>query len=68
MNQRIRHDVAIATTLLLTDPLVNVLDEWEVGDYRAFCYETVKGALEAYDKAIQDEQQGRAIEFPPSSN
>jgi hypothetical protein len=68
MNQRIRHDVAFATAIILTDPLVNVLDEGELGDYRAFCYETVKGALEAYDNAILDEQQRRAVEFRPSSN
>jgi hypothetical protein len=68
MNARIHHDVAFATALLLTDPLVNVLDEWELGEFRAFCYETVKGALEAYDNAILDEQEGPSNEFPPSNN
>jgi hypothetical protein len=68
MNAHIHHDVAFATALLLTDPLVNLLDEWELGEFRAFCYEAVKATLEAYDKAILDEQQRRAIEFRPSSN
>jgi hypothetical protein len=68
MNPSIHHDVAFATALVLTDPLVNLLDEWELGEYRAFCYETVKATLEAYDNAILEEQQRRAIEFPPSSN
>jgi len=68
MNAQVRHDVAVATALLLTDPLVNLLDECELGEYRAFCYETVNAALEAYDNAILDDQQRRAVEIRPSSN
>jgi hypothetical protein len=61
MNSRIRHDVAVATAVILTDPLVNLLDGVEVGEYRAFCYETLLAALEAYGKAILDEQQLRPV-------
>jgi hypothetical protein len=68
MKARIRHDVAIATALILPDPLVNLLDEAELGEYRAFCYETLIGALEAYDNAILDQQQLRLVEIRPSSN
>ena len=68
MNAHIHHDFAFATARLLTDPLVNRLDEWELGEYRAFCYEAVKATLEAYDKAILEEQQRRAVEFRPLSN
>jgi hypothetical protein len=68
MKSRIRHDVAFATALILTDPLVNLLDEEELGEFRAFCYETLKGALEAYDNAILDEEKPRPVEYRPSSN
>jgi hypothetical protein len=68
MNARIRHDVAIATARILTDPLVNVLDEWELGEFRAFCFEAVKAGLEAYDNAIADEEKRRSVEIRPSSN
>jgi hypothetical protein len=68
MNSSIRHDVAFTTALILTDPLVNVLDDWELGEFRAFCYETLLAALQAYDNAIRDEEQRRAIEIRPSSN
>jgi hypothetical protein len=68
MKSRIRHDVAVASAHILTDPLVNLLDEVELGDFRAFCYETLIGALEAYDNASPDEEQPRAVEFRPSSN
>jgi hypothetical protein len=68
MNARIRHDVAFATALVLTDPLVNLLDEWELGEFRAFCYEAVKASFEAYENAIADQHQGRSFESEPSSN
>jgi hypothetical protein len=68
MNLHIRHDVAFATALILTDPLANVLDEWELGEFRAFCYETVKACFEAYDNAIAIEQRGRSSENQPSIN
>jgi hypothetical protein len=68
MNTRICHDVAFATALILTDPLVNLLDEWELGEFRAFCYETLKASLEAYDNAIAIEQKSRSSENRPSIN
>lgn len=68
MKSHIRHDVAVAASLILTDPLVNLLDEAELGEFRAFCYEALLGTLDAYDKAILDEEQPHAVEFRPSSN
>jgi antitoxin component HigA of HigAB toxin-antitoxin module len=68
MKSRSRHDVAIATALILTDPLVNLLDEVELGEFRAHCFETLMGALEAYDNATLDEEQPRPVEYRPSSN
>ena len=68
MNTRICHDVALVIALVLTDPLVNLLDEWELGEFRAFCFETLKAGFEAYDNAIAIEQESRSSENQPSIN
>jgi len=69
MSERIRHDVSFAAAPILVEPLQGLMDEWQLGEYRAYCYETVLAALEAYDRAVAQEQ-GRLYptRCPPSDN
>lgn len=68
-SRRRRHDVAFAATPLIVEPLWGLMDEWQLGEYRAYCYETVMAALEAYDRAIAREHRRLSpSRCPPSSN
>ncbi len=69
MSARIRHDVAFATTPPLVEPLRGLMDEWQLGEYRAYCYEAILAALEAYDRAVAQEQRRLSpTQGPPSEN
>ncbi|MFO0842371.1 MAG: hypothetical protein U0797_08205 [Gemmataceae bacterium] len=69
MTQRIRHDVAFAATPLLVEPLRDLMDEGELGEWRAYCYETLRAALEAYDEQVaQERRRLYPVARPPSDN
>lgn len=66
MTHRLRHDVAFAAAPLLAEPLRDLMDEWELGEFRAYCYETLLAALEAYDYQVARER--RRLPPLPSDN
>jgi hypothetical protein len=69
VSARIRHDVAFVTTPPLVEPLRGLMDEWQLGEYRAYCYEAIVAALEAYDRAVAQEQRRPSpTQRPPSEN
>ena len=68
-SRRRRHDVAFAATPIIVEPLRGLMDEWQLGEYRAYCYEAIMAALEAYDRAIAQEQRRLyPNQCPPSVN
>jgi hypothetical protein len=69
MTQRIRHDVAFAAASLLVEPLRDLMGEEELGKWRAYCYETLMGALEKYDGQIARERKRLSpMAHPPANN
>ncbi len=67
MTHRLRHDVAFAAAPLLVEPLRDLMDEWELGEWRAYVYETLVATLEAYDDQVARERQ-RLSPLLPSDN
>lgn len=49
MSKRLRHDCAFAAVPIFLRPLIDLLDDWEVGQIRAYYYETLMATLEAYE-------------------
>lgn len=63
---RLRHDAAFAAAPSFTKPLEGVLDEFELGVFRAHCYETLLATLEAFERELEKER--RRLNPVPSEN
>jgi hypothetical protein len=75
MTPEVRSRVAFAAVPLLVEPLRDILDEWDLGAFRAYCYDTIVAALAAYDDALANEGRSRRAgpprprpPSPPSAN
>jgi hypothetical protein len=65
---RIRHDVAFAAAPMFTEPLQDVLDEWQLGELRVFYYETLLATLEAFETQLEQERHRLDPLLKPSKN